>query len=317
MKLIVIKKNDANQRLDKFLSKSMPNLPSSMIYKSIRKKRIKLNGKRCEASSELHIGDILELYINDEFLVNDNPDLIFLSATGTIDIVYEDENILLINKQPGLIVHEDENEKIDTLINRIKKYLFDKGEFDYLNELCFAPSLVNRIDRNTGGIVIAAKNAESLRILNQKLKDREIKKLYMCIVHGVPKNKKDILKGYLFKNETENKVYIYNSPNPQRKIILTKYQVIKSINNLSMLEIELLTGRTHQIRAHMAHIGHPLLGDTKYGTARINQAYNTYYQALISYKIVFQFTSDAGILQYLQNKSFSIPVNFAFFDTQT
>ncbi|MBP0979529.1 MAG: RluA family pseudouridine synthase [Oscillospiraceae bacterium] len=305
MKSIVIKKNDEGQRLDKFLTKSFPNLPVSIIYKSIRKKRIKINNKRCEASDKLVVGDILSLYINDEFLIDD-PDINFLSACSDLEIIFEDENILLINKPAGLLVHEDENQKVDTLINRIKKYLYDKKEYDINLEMSFAPALVHRLDRNTQGLVIAAKNSEALRILNQKFKDREIKKYYLCLVHGVLKNKSGILKNYLIKNESENRVYVFQTPRQDSKIILTKYKVLKVIDNISLLEIELLTGRTHQIRAHMAYINHPLVGDTKYGTAKINQDYNLKHQALVSYKLTFDFKTDAGVLNYLKNRSFEI-----------
>lgn len=305
MKEIIIKKNDEGQRLDKFLIKSFPSLPHSLIYKSIRKKRIKLNNKRCSASDKLSANDILHLYINDEFLLV-NPNFDFLAASSNLDIIYEDENILLINKPVGLIVHEDENEKIDTLINQIKKYLYEKNEFDPENELSFTPALVNRIDRNTQGIVIAAKNFETLKILNQKLKNREIKKFYLCLVHGVLDNKEAVLKNYLIKDKSENIVYLFNNPTETSKIILTKYRVLETFNNISMLEIELLTGRKHQIRAHMAYINHPLVGDIKYGGREINSRYSSKFQALISYKIIFDFSSDAGILNYLKNKEFEI-----------
>lgn len=305
MKSIVIKKNDEGQRLDKFLNKAFPNLPISMIYKSIRKKRIKINNKRCEASDKLAVGDVLSLYINDEFL-EDDPDINFLSAQDNLEIIYEDQNILLVNKPTGLLVHEDENQKIDTLINRIKKYLYNKKEYDINIEMSFAPALVHRLDRNTQGIVIAAKNSESLRILNQKFKDREIKKFYLCLVHGFLNNKSGFLKNYLVKNESENRVYIFDKPRQGSKIILTKYKVLQVFDNISLLEIELLTGRTHQIRAHMAYINHPLVGDTKYGTAQINKDYNLKFQALISYKLVFDFKTDAGVLNYLKNKSFEV-----------
>ena len=303
MKEFVINSNDSDQRVDKFLTKAVKKLPSNLMYKYIRTKRIKLNNKRCEISTRLKVGDVLSLYINDEFFA-DTTDKDFLMAPSIVDIIYEDDNIILADKKNGLVVHEDDDNSIDTLINRIKHYLYDKGEFSPENEASFTPSLCNRLDRNTSGIVICAKNAESLRILNQKIKDREIKKLYKCIVIGKPPKTEDTVKAYLEKNETKNKVYISNKKNQNNKTIVTKYKLLKSNEKLSLIEVDLITGRTHQIRAHMAYLGYPLLGDGKYGINRTNQDYNVKTQALCSYKLFFNFVTDAGILEYLNNKEY-------------
>ena len=174
MKTVTIEKNDAGQRLDKFLTKSYPNLPQSMLYKAIRKKDIKLGGKRCEISTRLQEGDVLSLYLKDEFLQQQPEQFDFLKAPEKLNILYEDDNILLLDKKPGLIVHPDEHYHFDSLIARVQHYLYTKGEYSPHDENSFAPALVNRIDRNTGGIVMAAKNAEALRILNQKVKDQAV-----------------------------------------------------------------------------------------------------------------------------------------------
>jgi len=306
LKSFTIGKNDANQRFDKFITKAVPSLPQSLMYKYLRTKRIKLNGRKAEISTRIKEGDIVEMYINDEFFVKEESVYDFMRASKDIDIVYEDENIVLLNKKVGLLCHPDDKEYVDTLIGRLKRYLFEKGEYNPDDESSFTPALVNRIDRNTGGIVIAAKNAESLRILNKKLKEREIEKYYLCVVHGYLNKKSDILKGYLIKNEDKNLVRIYNKKTENSKEIRTEYKVLSEKNNLSLVEVHLLTGRTHQIRAHFAFIGHPLLGDGKYGKNEQNKAYGYKKQFLYSYKLIFNFETESGLLQYLNGKEFII-----------
>ncbi len=305
MKNFIIGKNDAGQRLDKFVTKTLPSLPKSLLYKYLRLKRIKLNGKKADAATRLNEGDSIDMYINDEFFVEREEKYSFLGAGKTLDIIYEDENIMLLDKKVGLLSHPDEGEYVDTLIGRVQRYLYEKGEYDPKNEASFAPALANRIDRNTGGIVMAAKNAESLRILNEKIKNREIKKIYLCLVIGCPKQKTATLCDYMVKDEKKNKVTVYKNPVPGSKDIRTKYTVLDTKDGISLVEVDLLTGRTHQIRAHMAHIGCPLLGDGKYGTNAQNKKFGGYKkQCLYSYKTVFDFTTDAGILNYLKGKSF-------------
>lgn len=306
MKSLIIGKNDAGQRLDKFLSKAVPRLPQSLMYKYIRTKRIKINRKRAEISTRLNAGDTVDLYINDEFFEAVPPKYDFLHAPNQLSIVYEDKNLLLLDKKAGLLAHPDEHEYIDTLITRVKRYLYEKGEYCPENENSFVPALVNRIDRNTGGIVLAAKNAQTLRILNQKMKDRELEKYYLCIICGIMKKKEATLKAYLEKNEDKNKVYIHAHQQNGDRTIITHYKVLAEKNNLSLLEIHLLTGRTHQIRAHMAFIGHPLLGDGKYGKNTVNKAAGLKKQMLYSYKLKFAFKTDAGILNYLNGKTFEV-----------
>ncbi len=307
MREITIGANDSGQRLDKFLTKRFKDMPKALMYKYIRTKYIKLNGKRCDIADRLSEGDVLTLYIKDEFFESKPDEYDFLKAPARIDIVYEDENIMLLNKKPGLLVHPDENYHFDSLIARVQHYLYDKGEYDPKEENSFAPALVNRIDRNTGGIVIAAKNAETLRIMNQKVKDREIDKFYLCVAVGKLKKKEGLLTGYLEKNENKNRVYISEKPTEDSKTIKTKYRVLAEKNGLSLCEVELLTGRTHQIRAHFSHIGHPLLGDGKYGINEINRKFGCKYQALYSYRLTFSFKTDSGVLSYLTGKTFTAP----------
>lgn len=307
---ITITRNDAGQRADRFLAKAYPNLTPPLVCKLMRKKRIKLNGAKTEPNVKLKEGDILRFYLSEELLSNEAAKRAndFREVSPNIEAVYEDENILLVNKPVGMPVHEDNDNTADTLINRILCYLWKKGEYDPGSERSFTPALCNRIDRNTCGIVIAAKNAESLRVLNQKLRDRELAKLYLCAVSGVPEPHCATLTAYLRKLSEENRVVISDKKTPDNLTIKTKYSVLEARGEppVSLVEVDLLTGRTHQIRAHFAHIGHPLLGDGKYGNNRLNKLLGFRYQALCSYKLVFRFTTDAGCLEYLNGKEFSV-----------
>jgi 23S rRNA pseudouridine955/2504/2580 synthase len=303
---LTITKNDAGQRLDKFLTKTYRNLPMSLLYKAIRKKDIRLNGKRCDKADRLQEGDEVYLFLPEDTLQVAPPTYEFMHASRQLDIVYEDEHVMLLNKKAGLLVHPDQREYADNLIFRIQRYLYEKGEYNPDEEQSFAPALVNRIDRNTSGIVIAAKTAVALRVLNDKLKQREIQKYYLCIVHGRMPKQTDTLEGYLEKNENQNRVYISDTPRPGARTIRTRYRVLEEKNGYSLLEIHLLTGRTHQIRAHLASIGHPLLGDGKYGTNALNKGTGFNKQALCSYRLQFDFTSDAEQLNYLNGKEFAL-----------
>ena len=275
MRELVVKKNDANQRLDKFLLKKFKTMPKKMAYMYIRKKCVKVNGKKATPEVMLKENDLLTFYIKDEFFDNiQEENYEFLKAPKNLKIIYEDENIILLDKKPGVIVHQDKSYHFDCLLLRLQHYLYDNGEYNPKEENCFAPALVNRIDRNTGGIVIGAKNAESLRILNQKMKDRELHKFYLCLLINKPKKDNAILSDYLIKNEKTNKVTVLRNEKQGAKKILTKYSVLETNNNLTLCEVELLTGRTHQIRAHMSSIGCPILGDNKYGNKKLNQKYS-------------------------------------------
>lgn len=315
MREIVIGKNDAGQRLDKFITKSL-DIPMSLLYKSIRLKKIKVNRKRAEISTRLNEGDTVQCFLSDEFFEKKVDESNLASITPRLHIIYEDSNIMLLNKMPGVSVHEDENGSTNTLITHIQAYLFQKGEYNPNEEMSFAPALCNRIDRNTGGIVIAAKNAEALRVMNQKIKDREIDKYYLALVHGIPEKSEATVSAYLLKDEKTNSVKIFDKNPPRNaKSITTQYRVIAKREGTSLLEVKLLTGRTHQIRAHMAHIGHPLVGDGKYGINKSDRAQGYKYQALYSYKLLFAFdtSKESTVLDYLSGKEFSIPKNEIYF----
>lgn len=297
MKRIVISKGDAGQRLDRFIAKTFDRLPRSLMYKEIRKKNIKINKKRCTVEQILNENDVLELYLNDDALHIKEKHLDFMRASDELDIVYEDENIIIINKRVGVLCHPDGKDYIDNIVARLKKYLYKKGEWSYESS-SFTPSLANRIDRNTGGLVIGAKNSTALKILGEKIKSREIDKFYLTVVHGKMPKDEDTLTAYLTKDERKNMVEVTDKPTDSSKKIVTKYRVLDYYPDASLLEIELLTGRTHQIRAHLAHIGHPLYSDGKYGTDK-----GRYRQALYSYKLKFSF-SDENVLSYLNGREF-------------
>lgn len=307
MKEFTIGKNDAGQRLDRWLAKTLPLLPAPLAQKYIRLKRVKVNGKGSQRDVRLQLGDILQLYINDEFFEQPREENAFLSVFKPhLDIVYEDENLMLLNKRPGLLCHADEHEKVSTLITHIQAYLYQKKEWNPRDEHSFTPALCNRIDRNTGGIVIAAKNAETLRIINQKIRDREIDKRYLCITVGAPRPPQGEVSCFLLKDEKKKQVAVYHRPVPGGKTAVTRYRTLENRGELSLLEVELLTGRTHQIRATMADLGCPLLGDGKYGDGQVNRRYGETRQALYSYRLTFDFPTDADLLNYLRGRSFQV-----------
>ena len=308
MREFTIGQNDAGQRLARWLSKPLPVLPAPQAQKDIRIKRVKLNGKGAKRDTRLQKGDLLQLYINDEFFETPTPENAFLSVfKPQLNIVYEDENLMLLDKRPGMVVHPDENERVNTLITHIQAYLYQKKEWSPYWENSFAPALCNRIDRNTGGIVIAAKHAETLRIRNQKIKDREVEKSYLCVVLGTPKPAEGKLENFLVKDEGKKQVFVHDRPVEGGRTAITLYRTLAKRNGLSLVECRLITGRTHQIRAQMAAAGHPLLGDGKYGRERENKRMGkTNGQALYSYKLSFPFTTDAGCLEGLKGREWTV-----------
>ena len=307
MKEFTVGKNDAGQRLDRWLAKAAPLIPGPLAQKYIRLKRVKRNGKGTKGDVRLQEGDVLQLYINDEFFDAPTPENAFLSLyQPRLNILYEDEHILLLDKRPGMVVHPDESERVNTLLTHLQAYLYQKREWSPYREDTFAPALCNRIDRNTGGIVIAAKTAEGLRVMNQKIRDRELEKYYLCVVHGVMERREGKLENYLSKDEEKKQVTVHSAPRPGARTAVTLYRTLAVRGGLSLVECRLITGRTHQIRAQFAAAGHPLLGDGKYGSQRRDKPYGRRGQALYSYKLRFDFTTDAGALSHLNGREWQV-----------
>ncbi|MDO5559540.1 MAG: RluA family pseudouridine synthase [Oscillospiraceae bacterium] len=311
MREYIINSNDAGQRLDKFLTKTLPAMPKSAMYKAIRKKDIKLNAKRCDISDCLKEGDVLRVYIKDDVLgeekKNEQKSCSFLKACDiSSDIVYEDDNIMIINKKCGSVIHPDKTITENTIVDRVKKYLYEKNEYSPQDENSFAPAVCNRLDRNTQGLVIAAKNAAALRAVNEKIRNSTISKHYLCLSASMPPKMSDKAYAYHRKDGTTNKVTIRAKPCEGYKQIITGYTVVKRLTDCNLIDVELFTGRTHQIRAHLAFLGCPIIGDAKYGSKTVNEKFGLRYQALCAYKLIFMPDSEPGLLSYLDSKSFEI-----------
>ena len=283
MKKLIVDKKYNNKKLDKFLYDKLPSLTNNLFFKTLRKKDIKINGKRVNENINVFENDEILVYIADELL----------EGSLKLNIIYEDENILIVDKPENIEVTG--NNSLTSAVHKI----YASNEF--------LPMPCHRLDRNTTGLIIFAKNQKALDILLQKFKDHEIEKHYMALVVGVPVEKQKRLEAYLFKDSKKSIVYISDEPKKGYSKIITSYSILEKYkNNTSLLDVEIETGKTHQIRAHLAHIGYPIVGDGKYGNYEINKSLGYKTQALKSYVIKFNFKTDADILNYLSGKEFKI-----------
>lgn len=307
MKEFCITKDDSGQRLNKFLEKAVPRLPGGLMHKYLRLKRIKVNGKRAGAADRLAEGDTVQLYLNDEFFEPSGGEAAYTRISQPrLSVLYEDEQILLADKRSGMVVHTDESGDDNTLIAHIQAYLYQSGQWNPADALSFTPALCNRIDRNTGGIVVAAKTAEALRLLNEGIRKHALQKRYLCIVHGQMQPPAGEISLFLRRDEKRKLVTAHRTQVPGAKTAVTRYRTLAVRGGLSLLRCELVTGRTHQIRVHMAAAGHPLLGDCKYGTAEQNRPYGETYQALYSYQLAFGGLPADSTLGYLNGRTFTV-----------
>ncbi|WDV44846.1 RluA family pseudouridine synthase [Clostridiaceae bacterium M8S5] len=310
---ILIKENESEQRLDRFLKKYMDKAPNSFIYKMIRKKRIKLNSKRTDPKEMILAGDKIQLYLSQDTIDSFRAKKDKLSKSSNhIKVIYEDNNIILVHKEAGVLSQPSQAGE-SSLTDDIVNYLYNKGEYNPDEEMVFRPSICNRLDRNTIGIVIGAKNYKALKAVNEAIRLKNIDKYYRSLVVGTLKNNLK-LEDYIVKNKDENKSYITKYETSESKKIQTDVKIIKANNQYSLLEVKLITGKSHQIRVHLASIGHPIVGDSKYGLKKVNKIFKEKFglehQFLIAYKL--KFGNISGEMKYLNGMEFEDNIEESF-----
>ena len=310
MRMLTVTDREAGQRLDKLLAKYLNQAGKGFIYKMIRKKNITLNGRRCDGSEKLEEGDQIRLFLSDETLERfSKPEIPAVKKKVKLDVIYEDDQILLVNKPCGMLSQRAE-EKDDSLVEHVTAHLLEEGAITEEGLKIFRPAVCNRLDRNTSGIVIAGKTLGGLQAMSAVLKDRSLHKYYQCVVKGRVETPCRI-RGYLRKNEQTNQVSVFRDPVPESLPIETEYIPLTVGEQYTRLQVTLITGRSHQIRAHLASIGHPVAGDPKYGDPEANrelrQKYGISTQLLHSWKLVMpeRVPEPCG---YLGGRSFTAPL---------
>jgi len=313
MKELKVTENEGNQRVDKYLQKYFNTAPKSLIYKLIRKKKVKLNGKRIEGNEILCEGNTLQIYLSDDTMDSFKEAKVLNERADGVDIIYEDKNVLVCNKPVGVLSHPKNARDKNTLIDQILLYLYKNGEFDIGKDTTFTPAICNRLDRNTSGVVICGKNLPSVQSLNKIFAERKVDKFYYTIVKGEIK-KGGLLEGYHLKDKSQNQVVIYKEERPDTTKILTEYIPVKSSKKFTLLEIKLITGKSHQIRAHLKFMGNPIVGDPKYGDLKINAFVRSKIglenQLLHAERLVI--TEKIGNLAYICGKEFIANRNQSF-----
>lgn len=301
MKKIEIGPNEAGQRIDKFIRKWLKDVPLSAIYRSLRKGDIKVNGKKVKEKYSLAEGDVVET----REITSTEKKQAFTRIDNKLKITYEDENMLIVEKWPGVLVHSDSKDGEPTLTDYVLSYLFDKGDYQPEKEVTFTPAPCNRLDRNTSGIVLFGKNYESLKLLNEMIRERRIKKYYEALIRG--RIKDGLYEAYISKDEDSNISKIYETPRPNTKKIAMEVKNIQSCGTYSFIEIDLITGRSHQLRAHLSYLNNAIVGDSKYGNKEVNSffvnKYGLNYQYLYAFKMVFKDCPE--LLEYMENKTIS------------